>query len=144
VIELLSPANKTSGDDREAYRAKRNEYLATRTNLVEIDLHRAGKRMPLGKPRPRESDYYALICRAVDFPRTAIWPFSVREPLPEIPVPLKPEDGVIKLPLQPCFDFAYDIGPYDNEVDYAKNPKVPLKRTDAAWAKRLLGSGIYR
>jgi hypothetical protein len=67
VIELLSPANKTLGDDREAYVAKRNEYLATRTNLVEIDLHRAGKRMPLGTPRPRESDYYALVCRAVDF-----------------------------------------------------------------------------
>ena len=64
----------------------------------------------------------------------------MRESLPEIPIPLKPEDGIVKLPLQPCFNFAYDIGPYENEVDYASNPKVPLKRTDAAWAKRLLES----
>src|SRR5436190_66443 len=38
VIELLSPSNKDSGGDRDAYLAKRNEYLATGTNLVEIDL----------------------------------------------------------------------------------------------------------
>jgi hypothetical protein len=138
VVELLSPANKRNGDDREAYLAKRNEYLATGTNLVEIDLHRTGRRMPLGKPRPPEADYYGLICRAVDFPKTAIWPFSVRDPLPEIPIPLKPEDGYVILPLQCCFDVAYDIGPYAKEVDYAKAPKVPLKKAEVSWAKKLL------
>jgi hypothetical protein len=140
VIELLSPTNKRLGEDREAYLAKRNEYLANRINLVEIDLHRAGRRMPLGKPTPPDTDYYALICRAIDFPKTAIWPFSVRDRLPELPIPLKPEDGIVTLPLQPCFDFAYDIGPYDNEVDYGKSPRVPLTKADAAWAKRLLAS----
>ena len=34
VIELLSPANKTPGEDYEAYLSKRNEYFATGTNLV--------------------------------------------------------------------------------------------------------------
>jgi hypothetical protein len=140
VIELLSPANKSPGEDRQAYLAKRNEYLATATNLVEIDLHRAGRRMPLGKPSPPEADYYALVCRAVDFPKTAIWPFSMRERLPEIPIPLKPEDGFAMLPLQPCFDFAYDIGPYDKEVDYTKRPKSPLRKADVAWARKLVAS----
>src|SRR6476619_3458534 len=42
VIELLSPSNKATGTDREAYLAKREEYLATGTNLVEIDLLRGG------------------------------------------------------------------------------------------------------
>ena len=37
LIEFLSPALKTHGPDRDGYLAKRNEYLATRTNLVEID-----------------------------------------------------------------------------------------------------------
>ena len=41
VVELLSPANKRNSDDREAYLAKRNEYLAIGTNLVEIDLQTA-------------------------------------------------------------------------------------------------------
>lgn len=135
VIEFLSPTNKAPGPDRDSYVAKRNEYLATRTNLVEIDLHRSGKRMPMGKPKPPLADYYVQVCRAVDFPKTGVWPISVREVLPDIPIPLNPEDGVVTLPLQTCFNAAYDVGPYDAAVDYARPPRIALHGEDAAWAK---------
>ncbi len=138
VLELLSPANKTGGDDRDAYLAKRNEYLALRTNLVEIDLHRTGLRAPLGEPAPLNADYYAIVCRGIDFPKTSIWPISVRDPLPDVPIPLKPEDGIVILPLQTCFVAAYDQGPYQNEVDYLQPPRIPLTGADALWAKELL------
>lgn len=138
VIELISPDVKRPGEDRDAYLAKRNEYLATGTNLVEIDLHRTGDRLPMGKPKPPAADYYVLVCRAVDFPRTALWPLSVREPLPDVPIPLKPEDGVVMLPLQSCFTWAYDQGPYDREVDYTQPPRVPLTGRDATWARNLV------
>jgi hypothetical protein len=138
VVELLSPSNKEPGDDRKAYMAKRNEYLATGTNFVEIDLHRTGRRMPLGDPAPPEVDYFVLVCRAAEFPKTAIWPISVRDHLPEIAIPLKPEDGCALLPLQVCLDWAYDIGPCDNEVDYTQPPRIPLHGADATWAKQLL------
>lgn len=137
VIELFSPANKT-GEDREAYLAKRSEYLATGTNLVEIDLLRSGERMPMGQPAPPQADYYVLVCRAADFPRTAIWPFTVRDTLPEISVPLKPEDGFVTLPLQTCFNIAYDQGPYDRAVNYRQPPRIALPEPDAAWARELL------
>jgi len=140
VLELLSPANKTSGEDYDAFLAKRKEYLATRTNVVEIDLHRTGKRMPLGKPAPPPADYYAFVSRASDFPQTAIWPFSVRDPLPEVAVPLKPEDGFIMFPLKAAFDAAYDLGPYDTAVDYTRPPRIPLKGKDALWVRTLLKS----
>jgi Protein of unknown function (DUF4058) len=138
VLELLSPANKTPGDEYDAFLAKRNEYLATRTNVVEIDLHRMGLRMPMGDPVPPPADYYAFVSRAADFPQTAIWPFSVRDQLPEVAVPLKPEDGFIMLPLQDCFDAAYDMGPYDLVVDYTRPPRIPLHGEDAQWAEALL------
>lgn len=138
VIEFLSPANKAGGEDYDAFLAKRNEYLATRTNIVEIDLHRTGRRMPMGEPSPPRADYYVFICRAEDFPKTAIWPFGVRDPLPEIPVPLKPEDGFVLLPLKLPFDLAYDQGPYDREVDYARPPRIELQGEDANWATELL------
>jgi hypothetical protein len=138
AIELLSPANKKRGNFREAYLGKRNEYLATGTNLVEIDLLRSGLRMPLGKPRPPEADYYVIVCRADEFPRTDIWPFSVREPLPEIPVPLKPEHGHVLLPSQSCLDWSYDQGPYENKVNYAGPPRVRLGKADAEWARTLV------
>jgi hypothetical protein len=137
VLELLSPANKTPGDEYDAFLAKRNDYLATKTNVVEVDLHRTGKRMPMGEPAPPPADYYAFVSREADFPHTAIWPFSVRDRLPEIAIPLKPEDGFIMLPLQACFDAAYDQGPYRKVVDYTRPPRGPLKNDDAAWAEAL-------
>ena len=133
VIEVLSPSNKI-GEDREAYLAKRAEYLATGTNLVEIDLLRDGERMPMGAPPPPVADYYVLICRAADFPRTGIWPFTVRDSLPDISIPLKPEDGFVTLPLQACFNLAYDQGPYDQAVNYRLPPRVALREPDSTWA----------
>lgn len=61
VVELLSPANKTPGADRDAYLGKRGEILAGQTHLVEIDFRRGGTR-----PHPPElppCDYYALVSR---------------------------------------------------------------------------------
>jgi hypothetical protein len=52
----------------------------------------------MGDPTPPRADYYILISRAAEFPKTRIWPFSVRDPLPDIPIPLKPEDGFVTLP----------------------------------------------
>ena len=144
VLEFLSPANKAPGPDHDGYLAKRNEYLATRTNLVEIDLHRTGERMPMGKPKPPRADYYVLVCRAIDFPKTGVWPFSVRDPLPEIPIPLDPEDGAVILPLQTCFNQAYDLGPYDTAVDYAKPPRIGLHGEDAAWGKAVAQKAARR
>src|SRR6266511_434838 len=48
VIEVLSPSNKTKGEDGQAYRLKREEYIANGISLVEIDLLRSGLRPPLG------------------------------------------------------------------------------------------------
>jgi hypothetical protein len=138
VLELLSPANKKPGADYDAFLAKRNEYLATRTNVVELDLHRTGQRMPMGAPAPPAADYYVFVSRAAEFPHTAIWPFSVRDRLPDLAIPLKPEDGFVVMPLQPCFDAAYDIGPYDKKVDYTSPPRIPLKGKNARWAQSLL------
>lgn len=140
AIELLSPANKDPHQDREAYLGKRNLYLATGTNLVEIDLLREGERMPMGEPPPPNADYYVVVIRAVDFPTTAIWHFSVRDPLPPVPVPLNPEDQPVELPLKTCFDRAYDEAPYRKELDYANEAAPPLDEPDATWARELLAT----
>ncbi len=94
--------------------------------------------MPMGKPRPPTADYYVVICRAVDFPATGIWPFSVRDALPEIRVPLNPEDAAVALPLRKCIDRVYSEGRYDEEIDYTMPPSPPLSGSDVAWARKLL------
>jgi hypothetical protein len=137
VVEILSPSNK-GGEDREASQLKRNEYLGLGINLVEIDLLRSGTRSPLGKPPPPAAPYYVLVSRAVDFPEVGIWPISLRQPLPDIPVPLYPGDVPIGLPLQACFTAAYDAGKYSREIDYSAPPNPPLEEPDATWARELL------
>ncbi len=131
VIEVLSPSNKESGKDRDAYLYKRNEYLHTGTSLVEIDLLFDGERVPMGKPRPPQADYYALVSRANRFPKASVWAFTVRDPLPVLPVPLKPADGEIVLALRPCLDRAYEDAGYQNRIDYAHPPAVALSTADA-------------
>ncbi len=61
VIELLSPANKNSGQDRRQFLGKRDELLASHVNYIEIDLLCAGPRMPVDELP--ECEYYALVSR---------------------------------------------------------------------------------
>jgi hypothetical protein len=140
VIEILSPDNKKSGPDRDGYLAKRNEYLASGVNLVEIDLLRRGKRMPLGDSPPERSDYYVLVERGHEMPRVDFWPFSVRDALPDIPVPLGEDVEECLLPLRPCMDRVYNGGRYAMKLKYEHSPKPPLSKADAAWARELLKS----
>ncbi len=137
VLEILSPANKMPGKDRNAYLAKRDECLASGTNLVEIDLLRDGDRLPLGKPRPTVADYYLLRSPADRRPRTSVWAFGVRDPIPVIGVPLRPGVGPVPLDLRACLDRVYDDGFYGEELDYRQPADPPLDSHDAEWAATL-------
>ena len=136
VIEILSPSNKSS--DRGKYLAKREEYIAARTNLIEVDLLRDGQRMPMGRPSSPGGDYYIFASRSIDYPSVQVWQLTVRDSLPNFPVPLRPEDGEIAIPLQSLFDELYDAKRYSRRIDYSIPPVPPLRSTDAVWAVDLL------
>ena len=138
AIELLSPTNKKAGPDREMFLNKRAEYFANRINVVEIDLLRGGRRLPLGHPPPRLQDYYVMVCRSWEFPRASLWPFTMREPVPEIPIPLTPEVADVVLPLRPCVDRAYDEGRYATELDYHSPISPRLPEGTAGWVDGIL------
>lgn len=142
VIECLSPANKTRGDDGNAYRAKREEYLANRINLVEIDLLRGGVRPPLGEPQPPITDYYLLVCRSETSSKFGVWPFSLRDPIPPLLVPLDPDVHDITIDLRACIDHVYDAGRYGRQLEYDRPPRPPLHHVDAAWARELLAAKL--
>lgn len=137
VIELLSPANKRPGLDREAYLTKRIDYLTAGVNVVEIDLLRAGQQLPFEGRLPPHSDYYALVGRAQQMPTAGIWPFSIRERMPTIPIPLLATDGDTPLDLQECLERAWNESRYDFKVDYRLPPDPPLSPDDAEWARQL-------
>jgi hypothetical protein len=138
VIELLSPANKRPGLDREAYLNKRIDYLAAGVNVVELDLLRGGQRLPIEGELPPNCDYYALVCRARQMPSADIWPFGVRDSLPTIPIPLLLADGDVPLDLRVCLDRAWEESRYEEKLNYAQPPDPPLAPADADWARQLL------
>ena len=137
AIEVLSPANKAPGEDREAYLLKRSECLASGTNLVEIDLLRGGDRLPMGRPAPAVSDYYILSSPADRRPHTAVWAFAVPDAIPIFPVPVRPRVAPVPLDLRACLDTAYDNGLYGEKLRYDAPADPPLNSRDAEWASSL-------
>lgn len=135
VIELLSPANKRPGPDREQYLAKRRQVLSSGAHLVEIDLLRGHPRLPL--EGLRECDYYAMVSRAEERPGAGLWPLSLRDPLPTIPIPLRPPDPDARLDLQQVVSRIYDAAGYRYYI-YAGALQPPLRPEDAGWAAQQL------
>jgi len=142
AIEILSPTNKRPGRLNKDYRRKLADYERGQVNVVEIDFLRTPTRdyLPVTLadiPLTRRAPY--LIC-VKESRRPSEWlayPISLRTPLPEIPIPLRPQDAPVPLALQPLIERAYVIGGHD-DIDYAKPPKPPLEGDDAAWAESLL------
>jgi hypothetical protein len=132
VVELLSAANKYSGPDREAFLAKRHFLLNGPVNYVELDFMRGGPQMPI--PDLPICEYYALVRRTIDRKVAGLWPLSLRDPLPRIPIPLRAPDADITLSLQEIFHTVYDAARYENYI-YDGAPQPPLSAADAAWAK---------
>lgn len=139
VIEILSPWNKAPGDGWNDYRDKQKEVLMSSANLVEIDLLRGGRHtiaVPASRLRP--SDYRICIHR-VEHRRTfEVFRLSVRDPLPNVGIPLRRGESDVVLHLQEVVTRCYDNGSYDLVIDYAGEPDPPLSPEDAAWADALL------
>ena len=131
AVELLSPSNKAAGGDRTTYLAKREQLQAGTVAFVEIDLLRRGPRLPLdGLPA---CDYYAMVSRTDERPRAGVWPFSLRDPMPVIPIPLAHGDDDVPLDLRAPFDRVYDGAGYARYI-YDAEADPPLPAADAAWA----------
>src|SRR6266446_1351102 len=138
VIEILSLANKLTHEGRDAYEAKRTIVLGSKTNLVEIDLLRAGR--PLPPLQAGQSDYRILVSPASSRPRAMAYTLSVRDPLPIIPIPLRPGDPEPTLALNQLLHDLYDRARYDLAIDYSQPPVPPLHDDDTAWARHLLSA----
>lgn len=140
TIEVLSPSNKHSGTlGWNQYVRKRQAHLAGHANLVEIDLLRAGSRMPMESAWP-SSPYYTLTCWKQTAPDCKVWPGYVNRPLPHLRVPLDPPDEDLTLNLQWMVDAIYERSRYAADIDYRKPCQPPLDEESKRWlAERLEG-----
>ncbi len=136
-VEILSPGNKRPGRARNAYEAKRGRVLASRTHLVEIDLLRSYAPMPM-VPEPQGVHYRILVSRSHERPRALLYAFSVRQPIPEFPLPLDRDEVELTIRLGPLLGGLYDRARFALRIDYSKPPIPPLDEEDARWAAEVL------
>jgi hypothetical protein len=144
VVEFISPTNKRSG--LEEYQEKRRELLNAGVNVVEIDLTRQGNWRALMRPHlcPREgiAEYRGTVRTAS---RTAyLFPMSLRQRLPDIPVPLRRDDPRVKLPMQQLIEQVYRNGRYAMTLDYQQPCDPPLHGENEKWADALLKAARRR
>lgn len=135
IVELLSPSNKRPGPDREQYLAKRRQILASAAHLVEVDLLRGGEAMPSDDQPP--SDYSVTVSRVEDRPVAGFWPIGLRDPLPEIPIPLRPPHLGARLDLQSLLHHVYDAARYELYI-YDGEPSPSLPPDDLAWSREFV------
>lgn len=135
VLELLSPTNK-SGDGPGFYFEKRQQLLRQNVHIVELDLIRAGRRMELDRALP-PGDYYAFVSRSERRPFCDVYPWTVREPLPLLPVPLLAPDLDIEVDLGDAFRIAFQRGRYGRLIRYDQPPPPPsFAGEDGDWVMR--------
>jgi hypothetical protein len=139
AIEVLSPANKLSGKGRAAYVRKRQRLFDSAVNLVEIDLVRAGRPMPVRGDIP-STDYRILVSRADTQPTSQMYVFNLPALIPTIPIPLDTGDDEPALALNNIFHDAYHRARFDLLVNYGQPPVPPLAEAAASWAAGLVAT----
>ena len=132
VIEVLSPKNKRKGKGRTVYEAKRQTVLGSASHLIEIDLLRSDPPMPM-QGAVQLAHYHVLVSRAEQRPQAELYAATVRDPLPEFPVPLKAADKDVLVNFQAIFAGMYERASYDLRIDYSQ-PLPPPSFSEAAQA----------
>ncbi|NET09550.1 MAG: DUF4058 family protein [Merismopedia sp. SIO2A8] len=138
VIEILSPKNKRSGPGRDAYQTKRRKIFQSQTSLVEIDLLRGGEPMPMlidiDKP------YRIMVSRGHCRPAADLYAVSLPEPLPEIPIPLRPDELEPLVNLQTVLNEVYERARFDLAIAYTQPLTPAISAQEKAWIKTIVSS----
>lgn len=144
TVEVLSPSNKRyKSPGWFRYCRKRQAHLEGYANLVEIDLLRRGRRMPMEDEWP-DSPYYVLVSRKPAAPQCTVWPASCLRPLPEIPVPLSPPDADVRRALQPMIESIYARSRYALDIDYRQRCRPRLDAAHVQWLQEHLPPAAER
>ena len=132
LLEVVSPANKTTAAGRQAYLDKRREAIHQRAAVVEIDLVLQGKpTLTYSREGLPNFDYAVSVTRATAPDRYEIYTATLQKRLPKFKLPLSPDDRDTLLDLQSAFTRAYDLGGFTGQIDYKSPPPADVPITDA-------------
>ena len=141
-IGLLSPANK-GGSGRGEYAIKRAELLKAKVNLLEIDLLLGGRPPDLVGTTP-VGHFHAFVTRGDNRRRCQAYAWSLRAPLPRLPVPLRSGDADATLDLPTAYRTTYDGGPYELTLPYDRPLPGELSDAERAWVAERVATAQHR
>jgi len=145
LIDIASPANKAMPEGRTAYLNRRIEAKAGGANLVEIDLVLQGEPLlDYSRDGLPEWNYAVTVTRAAQPERYEIYTATLQKRLPRFRLPLASDDRDTVLDLQSAFARCYDQGGFGGQIDYHRDPAVPLSETDRRWLDELLRQAKVR
>ncbi len=141
LVEVVSPANKTTPEGRQAYLELRRDALHMKAGVVEIDLVTQGKpTLTYSREGLPEFDHAVSVTRSAAPDRYEIYTATLQKRLPKFKLPLAPDHRDALLDLQAAVARAYDVGNFVSVIDYKAPPPadVPLTDEQAAWLQDLL------
>jgi hypothetical protein len=146
LVEVVSPANKTTPAGRAAYLDTRAAAIGGRGATVEIDLITQGKpALDFSRDGLPEYDHTVTVTRSPTPDRYEIYTATVSKRLPKFKLPLAADDRDTVLDLQVAIARAYDQGDFGRLIDYRGPLPVDVKLTEgsrawvAEWLKQLNG-----
>jgi hypothetical protein len=139
VVEVVSPANKTTVEGRRAYLDKRQASRAAGANLVEIDLVLQGQPMlEYSREGLPNWDFAVTVTRSTQPERYEIYTATLQKRLPKFRLPLAADDRDTVVDLHQVFNRCYDQGDFAAKIDYAAAPSVALSEEDRLWLEEWL------
>jgi hypothetical protein len=145
LVEVVSPANKTTPEGRKSYLTKREESRAVRASLVEVDLVLQGQPMlEYSRDGLPEWDYAVTVTRSTQPEKHEIYTATLQKRLPRFRLPLASDDRDTVVDLQTTFTRAFDQANLGSTMDYGRNPAVKMSDDKRQWLRdylRQLNSG---
>ena len=141
LLEVVSPANKTTPAGRTAYLDARQAAIIQKAGIVEIDLVMQGKpTLNYSRDGLPEYDYAVTVTRSNSPDRYEIYTATLQKRLPKFKLPLAADDRDALLDLQNAFARAYDLGTFSTQINYKgpPPPDVPFTDTYKTWTDELL------
>jgi hypothetical protein len=139
LVDVVSPANKTTPAGRQAYLKRREEGKSVGANLVEIDLVLQGQpTLEYSRDGLPDWDYAVTVTRSTQPERYEIYTATLQKRLPRFRLPLAHDDRDTVLDLHTAFNRCYEQGGFGAQIDYRRDPAVPLNDEDRRWLHELL------
>jgi hypothetical protein len=134
LLDVVSPANKTTATGRQAYLEQRRNARDRGASLVEIDLVLQGQpTLDYSREGLPPWNYAVTVTRSTHPDRFEIYTATLAKRLPRFRVPLDSDDRDVVLDLQSAFTGCFARGGYSERIDYRRDPPVPLTEEDRRW-----------